>query len=479
MSLTPDTAKPRFWDRFGGKFFFYSLVVHVMFFIVAGGWVVSEIVYKETRPFQAQAVADSGAREEVQHRVQLARRSGGGAGGEALSVQRIAADVSSTFTLPPMANLQNVGLGAPAGGSGFGAAGLGFGSGTGFGFGSGTGGTAGSVRDIMSIFGSTRVISQASKAVFIVAVDDDMLTPIKGGYDAFEIVRAQISSLIGRLPPSTAFNVIAYDNSNVNLFRPELVPASVTNKRALFDWIRAVNRNPQERGARVTNWRPANPQIVEDEVLRNRMLQAIVAAAEMKPENIFMITGGWPWFGRSEFATAREQAEAERVNREIEREDTPQVRAAREAAVAAFNARVAEINRELQGRGRPPIIITNLVEQHDRPEVVRAFRDAGFEPPRLSFRGWSRPDGAPIWAFRRAPGGYSHEEVIDALSRGLDQVDRTRRPRINVSLFVGPEDKQNNHQEIFRQLVRRFNAGNFVVLDYSELRRLQAQDSQR
>jgi hypothetical protein len=475
MSLTPEVAPRRIWDRFGGKFFFFSLVIHLVFFLVAGAWVVTEIVTRENRTFEAQALTETGAQQEVQHRVQLARRSGGGAGGEAMSVQRIAADTASTFTLPPMADLQNVGMGAPGGGTGFGAAGLGFGSGTGFGFGSGSGGTAGTVRDIMSIFGSARVVSQASRTVFIVAVDDDMLTPVKGGFDAFEIVRSQISSLVGRLPPSATFNVILFDHSNINLFRPELVPGSVANKRALFDWIRSVNRNPQERGARTTNWRPGNPQLMEDEILRNHMARALVAAAEQKPENIFMIVGNWPWFGRSTFPTPREQAEADRANREIEREDTPQVRAAREAALAKYREDLARVNRDLQARGRSPIIITNVAEQHNRPEVLRAFRDAGVEPVRLEGRGWQRQDGSLIWAFRRGPGGYEVRDVIEAISRGFDAVDRARRPRVNVSLFVGPEDKQPNNQESYRQLVRRFGAGNFVVLDFSELRRIQAQ----
>lgn len=457
-----------FWGRFGGPAMVVSFIVHLVLLGAAATWVVTEYIARESVRFEAPPAAGEGVQQEIQHRVALARRAGGGAGPSAMNAQRITADVASDFALPANPELANLGMGAP-GGSGFGGAGLGLGTGTGMGFGRGTGGTAGNVRDMMSIFGSVGSVIQSQRVVFVVDVRDDMLTPIKGGFDAFEIVRAEITQLVARLALGTQFNVVAWDSSNINAFRPELVPASAANKTALAAWIREVNRDPSARGARENTWKPKDTARTEGDIGRNRLTMAVQAAAEMQPESIFMIVGGWNWFGRSKAATPADQRRYEEELEQLRKEDTPEVKAAREREFDRLRNELDRINAGLRAKGRPPIVITNMAEQLDRPEVVQAFRSAGVEPPRYNFSGWQRKDGRPIWGWLPSLGGYESAEVVQHLVRMLREIGGERRARLNVALFVGPQDKQERDQQTYRALTRA-TGGTFRVLDYSELR---------
>ncbi|HEY9250413.1 MAG TPA: hypothetical protein VIO38_14840, partial [Rariglobus sp.] len=179
-----------------------------MVLVAVAGYIVTEKVISKKKSFEAAADSrQSIAQKQVEHRLQVARKSGGSASTSPVSASRIFSTAENALQMPEMPALPSVGASSLSGmgfGAGMGAMGTGTGYNTGVGPGSGLG--RGFMN--MSFLGITN--QRVSKVVFVVDVGRDLLDIRKGGFEAFKIIREEIMRLISQLPPSAEFNVVLY-----------------------------------------------------------------------------------------------------------------------------------------------------------------------------------------------------------------------------------------------------------------------------
>jgi hypothetical protein len=460
------TSWDRIWNKLGGRGMIASLVIHAVLFVAAGSWVISELVAPKEQVFTSSNAAQDAAVQQIEHRVQLARRSGSSGGAE-ISAQRITGASVSSFALPELPETSTTGLGA-IGGAGFGGGGFGFGSGSGMGFGSGTGGTAGTVRDVMSIFGAVRINSNNERIMFLIDVSDSMMTPQKGGFEAYSIVRAEMIRLITRLPLSVRFNAAVFDGSGINLFRPEMQPANSANKEAFVAWFDPINRDASRRGAGASNWRRKDPATELRGGWEDQSMRALTAAFEQQPTQVFMFTSNFPRANRQTMTPEELERARQRAG------DTPEVRRARDAAYDRARRELEEVNQRLRAQGRNPIIIPEI-GNIEAPVNQAAFRAAGVTPIRIDTTGWTDRQGNRI----NGVWGVEHLSVDDIVRRMRDVQQQLGgdRPRVNITMLIGPNDPQQGDQDNYTKLARAFN-GRFNTIDFRGLQSLQRSGAQ-
>jgi hypothetical protein len=461
----------KLWKKLGGSGLLASLVLHAVLIAVAGVWVITELIPQKETVFTSTNSGPDTAVQQVEHRIQLARRAGS-SGGAQMSAQRITGATVSSFAMPEMPETSNVGMGAISGG-GFGSGGFGLGSGSGAGFGSGTGGTAGSMRDVMSIFGAVRINSANDKVVFIIDVSDHMMTPQKGGFDAYAIVRAEMSKLITRLPLSVRFNAIVFDQGSINIFRRDgLLPANSANKEAFVAWFDPLNRDAGSRGDGLSgsNWRPGKPELVindreagmGDMMRHGTAITAVTAAFEMQPTQVYLFTGRIPWAHVRQ--RTREAYERDRARMG----DTDPVRAAREVAFRKARQELDSLNARLVSQGKNPIIIPDIWTL-EQAVNQRAFSQAGVPPVRFDRTGWEDGKKELIWPVLEHRDA-TPEEIIKRL-RDVSKILGGDRPKLGVTMLVGPDDEQKRDQEGLGRIARAYQ-GRFNTIDFAALRRL-------
>ncbi len=459
-----------------------SLGVHAIVLGAAGFYVVKETQGGSKRGFEASArPASTPAEREVEHRLQIARKGGGSASVSPVSAQRILSSAASALTLPALAEL-------PSGGSslfggGFGGLGSGVGLGEGAGLASGLGKAGWGGRGFVSLTFLGMTNQRVSKVVFAVDVSKDLMDIRKGGFEAFGIIREEMIRLVSQLPPGAEFGVVLFGGatSDLNVFQPKLVPATVANKEAFFAWMKPVNADPSRLGTHSAGshrgWkeRPAADVGVDPALRVPNWVKATRAAMEMAPETIFLITGS--------VATALKQRSDERLNVLGQRNDRRKdqlrragidpdnVARARNAALAKARQQLAEINATLKAQGKSPYIVTDT-KRVFQADFQAELKRAGFTIE-LDTEGWADAQGKPIWEL-----GVSQHEKVE-FSAVLGYIARLQasllreRATLNAFLFVGPDEKPKEPMENLILLTKR-NGGKFELLTAKRLRELVA-----
>jgi hypothetical protein len=140
----------KFWS---GNILLFSILVHVLFAVGAGVWVVSSYVIKRQTKFTGPPPTPNPKPRVLEHRVQSAKKQGGG-GSPAQSRRIVSSSVSAKVALPDLPTMPRSSDTSPAQMSGLGGAGMGSGFGTGMGSGIGSGmGSGGSGGGGINFFG--------------------------------------------------------------------------------------------------------------------------------------------------------------------------------------------------------------------------------------------------------------------------------------------------------------------------------------
>lgn len=483
MSSFPDTLYRRLTASVP---LLITLGVHVVLIAVAG-YFVTERVISRKKSFEAAADSQpSIAQKQVEHRLQVARKSGGSASTSPVSAARIFSTAANALQMPEMPALPSVGASSLSGmgfGVGMGALGTGTGYNTGVGPGSGLG--RGFIS--MSFLGMTD--QRVSKVVFVVDVGRDLLDIRKGGFEAFKIIREEIMRLISRLPPSAEFNVVLYERGNWNnrsvaAFNASLNPATVTNKNDFFTWLDPVNKTPDKIGqasviGNRVNWTPKDLTSagVDGSLDLPDWVEALRFALELEPDTVFVISGSQGMVRRqaSEAEIARRKRENESKLAELRSQgfDPAVVSAARGRALAKARAELDAINVKLRAQGKSPLIITNATRIFEA-DFQAALKRAGFSIT-LDKTGWTDKKGGLIWT----DGGISTNEAVDfdevVLHVSKLQLALLRkRATINCFLFVGPGEKAEKPAENLSKVTSR-NGGRFELLTTKRLQEISAE----
>ena len=329
-----------------------------------------------------------------------------------------------------------------------------------------------------------------SKVVFIVDVGPALLDIRKGGFQAFAIIRDQITRLIRDLPSSAEFGVIFYDNQHwrpesVVAFDAKLMPATVQNKEAFFEWIRPVNATPETVGlgsvpGRRIPWRPKDVSASGiDELLRPPVwARCLQFALEMQPDVIFVIAGGTGDIRReatpAELALWKRQHEQHLAAMARDGLDVDAINQARSRFLAKARGELDEINRKLREQGKPPYIVTDTKRVFDA-DFQADLKRKGFRIA-LDTTGWTDKQGKPIWWT-----GYGNTktvpfaELVAHISK-LKRVLTDGKVRLNYFLFVGPNEKPQDAMDNLSVLTRK-NSGRFELLTTKRLEELAARDN--
>lgn len=473
-----------------------TVIVHLVLVGIAGAIVVQQNSAGKKKLFEASNL-EAAAPAQVEHRLQVARRSGASGGvSSPVSANRIYSATSGAVALPEMPELPSMGASGfgSFGGMGQGLGITGSGMATSLGDGTGIGG-----RGFMSqtFLGTTS--QKTSKVVFVVDTSRDLMDIRKGGFRAFQIIREEIIRLINRLPPGAQFNVILFDESgarpdsydvNVNLFQRELVQATSANKKEFFEWMTPVNAQLSNLGphsaTRRTGWRrqpPPPDSGIDPNLAPPLWSRATTAAFEMGAEVIYVVTGGAGELRKrvDEAILKRMQDEREQQVAKWEQEvrkdglEPDKVRAAREAAYRKMNGEIEAANRKLVASGKDPVLAHANVYL-SRADVRAAFQRHGFSF-KLDTNGWTDREGKRL----DPPGPVTNTTEPLPWSDFLTHISRLQkayvptRATLNLFLFVGPNEKPEQAIQNLSSVTKR-NGGVFQLITTARLEELRAKE---
>jgi hypothetical protein len=458
-----------------------TVIIHAVVVGIAG-YLVTETIIGKKKTFEEAPPADTSFKKQVEHRLQVARKSGGSTSSP-VSATRIVSTATDALQLPEMPELPKVGASSLNGmgfGAGMGTVGAGSGYNTGLGGGSGTG--AGFMS--MSFLGVTN--QRVSKVVFAVDVSLDLMDIRKGGFQAFNIIRDQIMRLVSTLSPATEFDVVLFERGNVRLFTEELTPGTVENKTRFFAWMKNVNSNMNNLGAGSAKgsipWRKVVPPNsgIDPDYRPGYWVSAVHASLQLKPEVIFLITGsaGTGWLEISDAEWTKRQLAAEKADKEILADfkkaklDPDAVMKARGDAFAKAAADLNAINKKQEAKGKDPFIIADR-RRLGEADFQAAVRKAGYPEFKLDTTGWSL-DGKPVW-WHWSPlsktSGAGWDDAQKYISR-LQASFLRQTASLNIFYFVGPDFKPGSASDNFTKTARRYN-GKFEVLTTERLKQIQ------
>ena len=176
--------------------------------------------------------------------------------------------------------------------------------------------------------------TKTEKVLICIDASPYLMTEERGGLDTYKVIREDIKKLVNALPPTTLFNLMAFDTTDgirINFFMPTLVSASNLNKRMASDWINPLNSSLQHIGPRGNNYKlkypfiPQPPGSSHYNYGATNIYRVYQAALEQGADTIYMLTTGWydvekimmPW---TDAQTQRFQREMERYEQTVEKQ---------------------------------------------------------------------------------------------------------------------------------------------------------------
>ena len=312
------------------------------------------------------------------------------------------------------------------------------------------------VSDI-SVFG---LRSRAERVLFVIDAGRDMVTDNKGGLNSYQVIKDEITTMVGNLSAGTLFNVIIFDRQNVRYFKPQLMSAGVDITRELQNWINPVNANADNIG--VSGGQPIRLTVMEDHEIQqvmarnyggnrnNEVMRLTQMALEQTADAIYFITGYHQGYDRIRRPpTERENAQWERTTSRSAYQRQLAIHLEERPSMAKrIEEELARINAERASRGQPPRILSQ------RHGSYSNAHELGLE--------WNTPH--PGWQ----PAYYIDQRDVETYFRNLVRhlfLDRgAERPSVNVVLFLaGDEELGSDAERELRRFVRSLGGQHRVI----------------
>lgn len=279
--------------------------------------------------------------------------------------------------------------------------------------------------------------SKGRRIAFLIEAERYMLTDAKGGIPAYQIVKEEIASMIGKFGVSTSFNVLMFDHFHLSAFSEKLVPGTTANVEKVRDWLYPVNREFENIGLAAIKY-PALKATQEIEPVRNRLLQgymlAIQYALESDVDTVFIMTSGWRHMARYE--TKEELAAYLKEVRWTDKNEKEW-----QEAVAKATAWLKEENEKRKAKGIPQRVIRSI------HEIVSELKINVRHKP-----------GPNIDADER------EKQILNAIRIIYSSQGKTK-PQINFVLFVGKDEKNIPMKDHFENIASRARGGKVRVLE--------------
>ena len=422
-----------------------SVLVHVVLAFVAGVITVANIVIQEETQFEEPpAVEEVEPPKEV--KVQIKQQQAPKMQSQSLAMRPVAniAVANVDVNLPDMADSFTVSEGLGGIGSG----------------GSLLGGTSGSIGmgiSNVSVFG---LKTRAERILFVIDTNRQMVTDKKGGLNSYQVIKDEITDMVGNLSAGTLFNVMLHDRNRTMLFKPQLVSAGADTHQQLIRWIAPINsdaNNPGLEGVRGAS-RPSLPTLADDPVndalpishRGNDTGFITQTALEQGIDAVFFITGYHQGFE----AVRRRMTEKEQKAWDKKISDSKYIKqlAAHKLEIPQMEARIkAELtkqNAERAKKGMPPRVLDR------RHGVYTASQELGMQ-----------------WKVRHP--GHTPNPAVDPKNvakyfKELNRVlydDRDKPiPSLNVVLFLAEDEAFTKQAEKQLKDYVRFYRGKHRII---------------
>jgi hypothetical protein len=222
---------------------------------------------------------------------------------------------------------------------------------------------------------------KAEKVVVVVDASKSMLYDDRGGVDSYLQVHEDLRSVIGNMRSATLFNIVLFDEQEVAVFNPAMLPATPTTKTNALEWLSGINTNLDLVGIPEGTVNYKTKKTYDIPMAENDIsgwLKGFQAAVEQKPEIIFVLSADWGnvtsmSYGISYFSrTDRlKEYQVKRLNYFLEQDED--LMTEWEAYVAEFdelrNAAIKMLELENQAR----------YEAEMQPKVVRDWDEILFD----------------------------------------------------------------------------------------------------
>jgi hypothetical protein len=353
--------------------FSISVAIHAAVIALLGGVVVFKVLERPPAQFKPPPPPAKTTKIEprkLQHKIKIREQqqnSGRPRVSPRLTANRVSGISLPNIEVDPMAEPVKSNIQKSIG-KNFSMAGLG----TGLGSGTGSGGL-GLGTSTVSFFG---IQAAGERIAFVIDLSRSMVEDDKGGLDGINVLKSELKNMVEKLNDGTFFNLIFFDDS-VDIFKPKLVVAKPDTKKEAAEFIspyysefgKEVLQNYSQdvrnwpKATRLHNYNmptmAATAKYTHGGGGNTQMDAPIVAAFQMQADTIFIISDGYPKFGRALFGKELEEhqrrvAEAEEKWTKLtdkEREKTE--KSNKESAEKYWKDLDAE-NAKRARRGLPP-----------------------------------------------------------------------------------------------------------------------------
>lgn len=329
----------------------------------------------------------------------------------------------------------------------------------------GTRGSLGMGMSDVSVFG---LKTRAERILFVIDANRRMVTDAKGGLNSYQVIKDEITDMVGNLSAGTLFNVIIHDYRRTILFKPRLVPAGADVHGELVSWVAQINSDAARPGLEgVAGVRTPQLQAMQDNPMHEMLpwsghsgnVAAFLTqfALEQTADAVFFIAGDHRGFGNfwsKPTEQARKEFEEYRATQQYQEQLAKHNLEVIEMR-KRINSELAKINADRAKKGMPPRVLAH------RNGVYSNAHELGLK-----------------WQTRH-PGRGPKEELADSVEvrryfKDLVQVlyeDRAKKPpSLNVVLFLaGDEVFKPEWEKELDQYVRFFKGKNRIIRGADEI----------
>lgn len=409
-----------------------SLLFHIVLGIALGSYVLVVNFQKEEvllePPPQIQRIQP----QKLQYKVQMQQQQQQSATPRQARIQvQAPTDISIPDISISLPNISaNVAVGTGAGG----ASGMGLGTG---------GGGLELGKFSFEAFG---IRASGEKIMVLVNADQQtMITDAKGSYPAYNVIKAEIASILGKIPTGFLYNIGFFNRGSTGYFSSTLAPAGPETEQKVLTWSDPINKTYEAaRSGHLPNTKQRDLKLFEEHFqpigaqARGGILGTLLDAMSMTPDTIFVITDGFEPYRPP---------------------DTPEERARRWER-AGYTEQMLKDWQDANQRARQHI------------EAENAKRKASGKVESM-VQPWTI---AAQWGFKAPPANetYDHREIVDTVNAGIEyyyKQNNMEAPSINIVLFTekGKNEKSDKRTgetvEKFKDIIRLGRSGRIKVVE--------------
>lgn len=338
--------------------------------------------------------------------------------------------------------------------------------------------------------------AKGEKFLFVVDVRRELMQDAKGGIPTYNVIKNDIIRLVNELPSGVLFNMLLFDGASLEIWKPQLVAATATNKEEFEKWLLPVNSSATNLGVRSRNYRPAafNQPFASrlmtsyglttagaleqrsDAIYicrANSIVLTTAGALEQRPDAIYILSDSLPSLEdlREEDRRTPEEIRKsqedylDRVKSQTDFETLQEYQAARLKTTSEMSKRISEFkrneNKARTAKGIAPRVYSSSENSRLRNDMEKEVSKLDFYVPGV--------EGAKMIDRDSIPEGEVEDWLETQLRLQFDQ-NFDDRPQLNAIIFRGEDEGFSEEQEdAVDDYVDRFDGDYRVLIGLGEI----------